>query len=170
MVILCEANEKHNYWCGGKKSGDEVIGRARHILGLLLQNFSFKVSAEAVVFFSRPNWEDLPPESHGVGRIQFQSGMTEGFSSWPAALAWGDPQFLATWVSPCLSIPAPASLKPKRESLWARHTWKTVLCNIVTDMTSHHHCHILLLDSNQGLLMLKTSIRTLKDLSVRKWR
>lgn len=151
MVILCEANEKHNYWCGGKACGDEVIGRARHILGLLLQNFSFKVSAEAVVFSQGPTGEDLPPESHGVGRIQFLvSGMTEGFSSvdcWPGETLSSLPHgshhasqygHLLHWS--------------QQEGKSVGKTYMTVLCNIVTDVTSHHHCHILLLDSNQVCL------------------
>lgn len=133
--------------------------------------FSFKVSAEAVIFSQGPTGEDLPPENHMVlAGIQFLvSGMTEGFT-WVLTVGLGRPlQFLATWVSPCLLVWPLASLR-QQEGKSVGKTYMTVLCNIVTDMTSHHHCHILLLDSNLRSAYAQGSIRTLKDLSVRKWR
>ena len=82
-----------------------------------------------------------------VGRIQFLvSGMTEGFNSvdfWPGETLSSLPHG-SHHASQCSQL----LHWSQQEGRSVGKTYMTVLCNIVTDVTSHHHCHILLLESN----------------------
>lgn len=57
-------------------------------------------------------------------------------------LVWGCPQFLATWASLIrpLALSKRANQEDKRKV--------AISCNVITEMTSHQFCHLLLLRSS----------------------